>query len=758
VSGLYRRAIDYLQSQRHLRLVRPEDDDDFEGTPEERAQIEDEIRRAVDRNRIQVGPETFRLRPQKGGAGLPLMVNLVALVVIAAGVYFLVGLFDSREQTLVTRTGSVASAEGRLLSALREESAQELSRKDAEIAEIERRLADAEAEREQIRSDAQVRLTEQETVLRAEFEAALEAERARLAGEDLTDEQRAALLAAFRAEQEEALERDLATLEAEAQADVEAQEAAVASLVSEFEASLNAARADREALEAELRERESDLAEREAQLATRFEQREAELSSERAAAVDLLDSLRAQQEQRQLILDQILGFYADVRSSISEGSYDDAATTLASLRSYLEDGPIGSIPELQRRRQVELFLVETLDQQLERRRGEGAVSTRTMIESAGLVAEVGELVSLAEASFEGGDLGEARELYVAALSRIPAIELGYERLEQIEASISERESAQIASLVEDGNVLYRAGRYDEAVGRYGQALAALPADSDVLLERLLNAGYELRAGDSLAELERLRDELMQSTQSIERQASTIAARGATVDTQTEEIRDLRSRLVSVDELLAATTIELRDAEDLIATRENEIDSARRRLATTESLVAELRASLEEARSGATDANGELAEARSDLADANERVAALEGRLREQEELVSRIDSYREAFANLAADASAATSSLELLETKLLILRIVGSDALRADYPDLYEQLNAYLDALVAEQRADAVEDTLAEVTALIDDLAARTTASMDEIDALSTAYPTLARSPAAAATEDLLARLRGMGR
>ncbi|MFW6313881.1 MAG: hypothetical protein ACOC2N_08355, partial [Spirochaetota bacterium] len=327
MSGLYQRAVEYLKSQRHLRLVRPgeDDQDEFAGTPEERAQIEREIRSAVEENRISVGPETFRVQPQRGGVGLPLLVNLVALLVIAGGVYLLLQVFADREHNIASQTSAIVSAEGRLLSALRVESEARLSEKESEIADIERRLAQVEAERQQIRSEAKSRLEEQETVLRAEFDDALEAERSRLAAEELSDTERATRLDEFRQTREAELGAQLAALEAEAAASLREQEEAIASVVTEYEGSLREAQAERESLESELRDQQAELQ-------AQFEQREAQLSGERAAAVETLEELRAQQEEQRLILDQILGFYGGIREQLAAGRLDSAEAALVSLR------------------------------------------------------------------------------------------------------------------------------------------------------------------------------------------------------------------------------------------------------------------------------------------------------------------------------------------------------------------------------------------------------------------------------------------
>ncbi len=591
MSGLYRRAVEYLKSQSHLRLVKPDEKDEFIGSAEEQAQIEREIQRAIDENRIPVGPDTFSVTPQKRGPGLPLLVNLCALLIIAAGVVLLLRLFSVQEAEIAAETATVRSAEGRLLTALREESAAQLSEKEAEIAEIERQLASVARERAQIRESAESRLAEQEAALRAEFNAELEAERARLAGITIPESEREARLAQFRRALELELETELAGIREASDGDVAAQEAAIEAALSEYQESLNVAEQERQTLRASLAERETEL---EAQ----FAEREAALSSERETAVELLAELEQQQRQVSLIQDQILSFYTQIRSQLTAGSLEQAEQSLAELRAYLEGDTVAAVPELQRRRQIDLFLVSTLEERLRRTRSARSVDAQGLVESARLIEQVNALTAQAETAFADGSREQARELYVAALSQIPAVQTGYERLTQIET--------------------------------------------------------ELAARDSGAPLRALQEELAATDTVITRLEARLSERSSEQESLGEELDTLRSRVA------------------------------------------------------------------------------------EQRELVRQINLYRESFRSERPETGTPDNELELLESKLLILRIVGSETVRADYPDLGAQLNEYLDALVREQRAAATRETLAELDALLATLATETSRTVAQIENLSQQYPALA--------------------
>ncbi len=701
MSGLYQRALEYLQSQRNLRLVRPGDDDyeDFEGTAEERAQIETEISRAVQEHRLPINADTFTVRPQRAGRALPILVNLIALGVIAGGAILLISIFESDEAAIAAGTTQLASAEGRLLSALRSESEAQLSRKELEIADIRRRLSEVEAERERIRTDADARLTQRETELRMEFEAALEAERMRLAGQDLTEDERVSLLAEFRRDRETELELELAELQDQSRSELAAREASLAAVMNEYESTLEAALAEREAIEAELQ--------------AEIRRREAELSEERAAAQRMLDELRSQQEQRRLISDQIVGFHARIRDAIEEERLDDAEETLRSLRDYVQDGPIAAIPELQRRRRVEVFLIETLETRLRTAAADRSTDTRSLLESAGRITRVGDLIAEAQTVEETGNLPRARELYLAALAEIPAVEVGYERLTAMEEALRAQGLAQTADIIAEGNALYTDGIYGAAVERYATALAALPSPDDQLLDRLLDAGFQLRAGDLLDE-----------------QAG-----------QAARIAILEERLESTDAVLVSERARSDELAGALAATEREIEDTTARLESTTAMLETLRSATTE-----TEAGRDAALAQLDL---------LHRRLDEQAAVVRHVDAYRTAFRRTGPTPapSLPASQLELLETKLVILRIVSSESVRADFPHLHDRLNDYLDALVAEQRTRAVRAAFNELSGLLDELSSGIGLSAESAIASIDAFPTLSDPRFTDATVELLDRL-----
>ncbi len=711
MSGLLQRAAEYRANQRKLRLVRAESADGFEelgGTPEERVAIIEQIDQVVNENRVKIGPDTFRVDAKKRGIGLPILVNLIAILLVAAGAYYLIRTFANRESTVAGEATALTSAEGRLLQALREESDAQLSAKDDEISGIQGRLAQISAEREQLEGSINAQLDSQEEALRLEFESALAAERERLEGGGLSEVEIEQRLAEFQAQQQTELTAQLDVVRAQAARELQEQEAALNALIVDAEQSLADAESERSALEVDLRDQEL-------RLTSEFAVREAELTEERAAAVDLLAELQSRQEQEQLVLDRIVAFYAGIQSDLIAADFDGALEGTTALRDYLSESSVAALPTVQRRRRVELFLVESLEARIADERLTASPDVTALAESTSVIAQVTELVAAADSAYGAAEFGNARTLYLAALSEIPAVRVGYHRLVELEEQAGQVESDRVARLVQRGNELYRAGSFQDAASAYGEALATLPSSDTGLLSRVLDAGYQLLRTNDLtalrtiqAELEATRAMLAEQRTLLEQQETQLAENADTAATLQLQVAALQSQLEAVptepvpdprqEARIAALESDLSDRDETIAGRDDQVTALRLSITDLNTLLAESRAEADR------------------LQREGESFSRYVEFYQEQQGLSDEIIRYQERFARAGTGAAAGdtVNALELLETKLVILRIIGSESIQTQYPELTEQLNAYLDALVAEQRGRAIQETLGDVNTVLD--------------------------------------------
>ena len=605
VNGLLMKAKSLRASSRHLRLLGPtelHEDEDKSISPEERQKILSQIEEAVGRSRMKITPQTFLFKPRKKGSVLPIVVNAAALLVMVAGVGAAVLLSQRSEQSIVAAPVTLLTAEGKMVAALKEQARAQLEGKDKEIASIRERLAGIDQERARIKQEADASVHQREQELQDALNQSLAAQKAKLAASGLSEDAVARRIADFESKSRASLDTQLATFRTQSEADRAEKERTIQKLQAEYQQTLAAAQADRTKAQEEAARRQSEL-----EAGSR--QKQVALEQDKAAALAELEKLRQQQGKEQLVLDQFLSYYQKARDQIQAAQPGAARKVLADFRTYLDDPDLATLPGIARRRPVELFLIDSLDQ-LIRAQGAPAGDTQNvqaLVASANLISAVSALVQQGDALFQVQGYEKARDLYLSALAQIPATQAGYTKLGEIEKIFANQKKKDVATLMAAGNASYRTGNYDGAVENYGKAL-------------------ELLQGE----------------------------RG-TVDTLISQLTDIGA---------------LRKASQAAAQKGPDADAAAR--AQNAAMLAGLRARLIAA--GA--ASGKPA-------------------TNERDTLVA------------------------LLETKLLMQKTLLSADVVKQYPDLYDRLNQYLDALAAESRADARLETLRDMDTLLGAVAAK---------------------------------------
>ena len=486
--GLLQKARAYLASQGHTEPARPDGAGSRAPAIREadRARILEEIEREVAAARTPVTPELLRFTPRRRGGVLPLAVNLVAVVVIAAGVLGAVWLSRQREQTAVTAATTITSAEGKLLDVLRKESEERLAGKDQEIADIRGKLAGLDQEQERLRADADARISARERELTDAMSATLETERQKLLASGLSEAAVAKRIADLESKARAESERQLAELRRQAEEERAAQAQAAEQLRTEYQRSLTQAQSDRSRIQEEAARKQADLE-------AGYRQKQLGLEQDKAAALAELEALRRARERETMVLDQVASFYREVRNEIAANRPEAAAAVLARFREYLDDPSVAALPIMAQRRPVELFLIGSLEEIARARAATAAdaAATQSLVASAGLVAAVAGLVEQGEALFADRDYAKAREVYLAALAKIPAVQTGTERLAEIERLAADQGRRAVNALFAEGNAAYLAGDTDLAADRYRSGLEALAADrgiADTLVTQLTQIG------------------------------------------------------------------------------------------------------------------------------------------------------------------------------------------------------------------------------------------------------------------------------
>jgi chromosome segregation ATPase len=328
---------------------------------EEQVEIIGEINKVLEKNRIEIKPDTFAFTPKKQGSLIPLLINGGALVILAAAAFFLLAFFNREEQSLIRESATVLTAEGKLIEALRRESEQQLSEKNSQIADIRARLEDLRKEAQRVKLDTEAKIREREDQLRSELEDQLAAEREKLRGEGLTTAAINDQLRALEQRLTSENESHLAEFRKSSEAELADKEAEIAALEEQYRQSLLRFQQERGALEQQFSEREAELR---AQLARQA----AAAQNAQAEVADQLAELREQRQREQLVFDQILAAYSQIEDDLAVGRYDAALGDLSNLESYLSQASISALPAIRGRIPTERFLIASLRDLIQARR------------------------------------------------------------------------------------------------------------------------------------------------------------------------------------------------------------------------------------------------------------------------------------------------------------------------------------------------------------------------------------------------------
>ena len=368
---------------------------------------------------------------------LPALVNAGAIAIIAAAALIIPAVLGGRGEMRSEQEGTALAGEAALVGSLKRESEQA-------IHQIETSLQSAQKERDALKAGADEQVRRREEELSASLNAQLEQERERLRSEGASSA---------------AIERQLRTMEQQRRTELERQ-------VADYQ-----------------RQLDTELARRDAEIAAlRAQSSRGQEESQRMTA------LAAQSQGEQLVLDQITGSYGGVGAAMKAGKWDDARAGLTALGSYLDQPAVAALPSVQKRRTVDLFLIDSL-QRLAQAQGAAGQSSQA-------AAAMGQSSQAAAAVGRGGP--DPRALATARA---------------------------VSDAISEGNRLYAAGDFKGSLARYGDALQALKENApgvETLGRRISDAGFRQGMADLAARQDR-------EAQAAFDKAQALAARGANAD-------------------------------------------------------------------------------------------------------------------------------------------------------------------------------------------------------------------------------------
>ena len=259
---------------------------EMEISPEEREQVLREIETAIDESRTPETADLYMVRAEKRGWLFPLLINLAAALLIAAGVFLLTRHFELRRDSITLRRSSYLSMEGNLIQTLKQESEKKLQAKEEEVASIQEKLQAVDQERQTLKLSLEADLAAKEQELRRQMEAELKTEKQRLLSLGTSNAGIADQLRALERRQELSIDREIEQYRRQLEAQFREKEEELFQSQAFARQALDQANRDRELLLAELRQQESERSELEKRLAELSARMRDTVSSDATAALE----------------------------------------------------------------------------------------------------------------------------------------------------------------------------------------------------------------------------------------------------------------------------------------------------------------------------------------------------------------------------------------------------------------------------------------------------------------------------------------
>ena len=696
---------------------------------EDQKDIIENINQIMQSSKIKAAPDLFRIKARKKGVGFPFLVNLVLLTVLAAGVLVRWYFFQNEETSIASGASKAGSGSGKaVIEELKRRAQADLARKDQEILNAQGDLKRVNEDLNALKENMDSRVAEREQQIRDQYAAQLQSERDKLVAAGTASADVEKRVKELEAEQRRLLQAEMERIVTEAENDRRLKEQALLDQKNQYTVRLDAIQQERRDISAayqkELLKQEENL----------------------AAAEQQLRSLAAQKDKFDLINGQIVGFYTVIQTDIAGGRYDEARGRLKDLRDYFNQPDIIAVPEVARRRDVEFFTIDSLDQLVvanQRQAVLDAQSTQAAAAEAKLITKIRQLVLQADEAYRAGNKTRADGLYLQALELIPEINKSYRYFSDRVVEIETFRKTQVATALASAATNFRARRYEAALADFGKALEYLPTDQNTarLLNEIKTAGYEVEktrltqddttraaarlkqgndlfasgdydkagavyleilkayprvppAGEAAVQLEktiRLKDE------EFSRQMSGLQnADSAGVAEYKKEIEVLKKTVADREAELAALRAQSPDARELealkkdVTARELEIAELRKTAAEREKEIASLKS--------AAPAAAELTALKKTLADREAELAVLKAQVKDTTELEALKKSVAEKEKEIAALQGTLQGSRDELRKSLeeerdkikdLEEKLARERKLSADYRKLQTEYASY---------------------------------------------------------------------
>ena len=449
-----------------------------------------QIENVISSESITATSRLFAFTPKHRGVLFPAVVNSTALILIALVVFISTLLYRIKYTEMSMETSTFLSTERRILDEFREESERQLQEKDKEIVTIQAEVEELDRQIEGLKQIMQSSIDNRENELSQAMQEALDSERARLGSQGFSEAEIKRKIAELEERMSSEYNRQLEAYRKESEASLKEREEALLEKKEEAAKRLEEASREKGQLLEETRRRETELQER-------YDSEKARLREKTSAAEERFKVMSELREKELLVTDQILGSYTAIIAKIENEDFAGAHKDLANLREMLLNESLDYMPTVVKRRKIELFMVELLEERVEAELfgTEGSASAEeqeleSIREAASLVLKIRQIVKKADAASREGDVGDAERLYINAMEELQAVAAASRALETIKGR---KHRTILQAHVDRAAKLSAQGDYNDAVAQYRRgALSVFGDNQDVLITLLDGLTESLR--------------------------------------------------------------------------------------------------------------------------------------------------------------------------------------------------------------------------------------------------------------------------
>ncbi|MFW6274389.1 MAG: hypothetical protein ACOC2P_00980 [Spirochaetota bacterium] len=636
---------------------------------EERQEIVNQIDEVARRNRIGSSEAFSKIQPKKKGTVFPLVVNILAVLFIAAGVFGANYYFGQRIEQLGVESRQFESAEGKILEEVQRASEQQLQAKEQEISQIREDLQDIELERQALQANMEAEISAKEQQLRQSLEEALQQERQRLESEGVSSQELEQQLREFRSQQEQQYQSAIEEYRAETMQQLEEKEQQLRQAQETAEQIL--AEANREKAEI-LQETEA----REAELRQQFEQERERLTSESAEARQELERLAELRQNEQLYRDQINSMYRQIQTALSKGDRQAAQTSIADMREFLQSIAVDEAPSVARRRDIDQFILNILENEATK---VAAAPDESLLEAAKTITALRSTVDEARRLQQEGELYAAKRTYNRALEMLPSVAAATSQLDAINR---QEQAERIRELLAEAQSSNEADQVDQAIEQYTAAV------TEAANTHSAAAGS---AVEGLVEIFTLRMESAESTyqtrqREYEQQIADLRRQVAALQREESDLeQQLQQRSASTDELGNQIERKNERIDDLTQS----LEQRQQRIASLSEQIDQLETEQEQLTRQYQSAQRQVANLNSELNDAVDQMAELVRRGESNVRIRAAVQRYQE-LQERSSSLLSSPETEDIAAAQAEFENFLGSDQVKDLFPgleQLYEQLH-----------------------------------------------------------------------